>query len=50
MPFQVANLVGQGSYVGEFGGCGFLQPTSIVLGESANEGWEAKFMVFTIKP
>jgi hypothetical protein len=42
--------VGQSDHDGELSGSGFFYPTPIVLRVSADEGWEAGFMVFTIKP
>jgi hypothetical protein len=48
--FKVIDSVGQGGYDWELGRCGFFIPGTTELGESANEGREARFMVFTIKP
>jgi hypothetical protein len=48
--FKVVDLVAQGGYNWELGRCGFFGPGTTELRESANEGWEARFMVFAIKP
>jgi hypothetical protein len=47
--FKVVDSVAQGSYDWELGRCGFFGPGTTKLRESANEGQEARFMVFTIK-
>jgi hypothetical protein len=47
--FKVIDSVAQGGYDWELDRCGFFRPGTTELGESANEGWEARFMVFTIK-
>jgi hypothetical protein len=48
--FKVVDSVAQGGYDWELGSCGFFGPCTTKLRESANEGWEARFMVFVIKP
>jgi hypothetical protein len=48
--FKVVDSVAQGSYDWELDKCGFFRPGTTELRESANEGREARFMVFTIKP
>jgi hypothetical protein len=48
--FKVVESVAQGGYDWEFDRCGFFGPGTAELRESANEGREARFMVFTIKP
>jgi hypothetical protein len=48
--FRVVDLVAQGGYNWELSRCGFFRPGTTELGEKANEGWETRFMVFTIKP
>jgi hypothetical protein len=50
MPFKVINSVAQGGYDWELDRCGFFRPGTTELRESANEGREARIMVFTIKP
>jgi hypothetical protein len=49
LPFRVTDSSSQGSYDEEFGSHGFLHPVSIVFRESADEGWEAGFIVFVVK-
>jgi hypothetical protein len=48
--FKVVDSVGQGGNDWEFGRCGFFGPSTTEHRESANEGGEPRFMVFTIKP
>jgi hypothetical protein len=48
--FKVVDLVGHDGYDWELSRCGFFRPGTIELREPANEGWEARFMVLTIKP
>jgi hypothetical protein len=48
--FKVVDSVAQGSYHWELGRCEFFRPGTTELRESANEGWETRFMIFTIKP
>jgi hypothetical protein len=47
--FKVVDLVGHGGYNWELDRRGFFRSGTTILGESANEGREARFMVFTIK-
>jgi hypothetical protein len=47
--FKVVDSVAQGGYDWELSGCGFFGPGITELGESANKGREARFMVFVIK-
>jgi hypothetical protein len=49
MPFKVAELSTRCDDW-ELNKCRFFNPGFGVLGEAANEGREARFMVFTIKP
>jgi hypothetical protein len=48
--FKVIDLVAQHDYDWELGRHGFFRPGATKLGESTNEGWEARFMVSAIKP
>jgi hypothetical protein len=48
--FKVVDSVGQGGYDWELDRCGFFRPGTTELGESANEGREARFLFFAIKP
>jgi hypothetical protein len=48
--FKVVDSVAQGGYDWELGRCEFFRPGTTELRESTNDGWEARFMVFTIKP
>jgi hypothetical protein len=48
--FKVVDSVAQGGYDWELGRCGFFRPGTPELVESANEGREARLMVFRIKP
>jgi hypothetical protein len=48
--FKVIDLVAQGGYDWELDSCGFFRPSTTEIRESSNEGREARFMVFTIKP
>jgi hypothetical protein len=48
--FKVIDSVAQGDYNWELGRCGFFRPGTTELGESTNEGREARFKVFTIEP
>jgi hypothetical protein len=48
--FKVIDSVGQGGYDWELDRYGFFRLGTTVLEDSANEGREARFMVFAIKP
>jgi hypothetical protein len=48
--FKVVDSVAQGGYNWELGRCGFFELGTTELMELANKAWEARFMVFTIKP
>jgi hypothetical protein len=48
--FKVVDSVAQDGYNLELDRCGFFGPGITELRESANQGQEARFMVFTIKP
>jgi hypothetical protein len=48
--FKVIDSVALGGYDWELDRCGFFRPGTTELGESSNEGQEAMFMVFVIKP
>jgi hypothetical protein len=50
LPLQDIYLVGQGGHLGEFEWSWLFTPCSLEFGKSANEGREARFMVFTIEP
>jgi hypothetical protein len=47
--FMVIDSVPQGGYDWEVNRCGLFRPGPTVLGKSANEGQEVRFMVFAIK-
>jgi hypothetical protein len=47
--FMVVDSVAHGFYDWELDSYGFFGPGNTELREPANEGWEARFMVFTIK-
>jgi hypothetical protein len=47
--FKVIDLVAQGGYDWELDRCGFFRPGTTKLEELANEGREARFMIFAIK-
>jgi hypothetical protein len=47
--FKVVDSVAQDGNDWELSRCGFFGPGTTELRESANEGWEARFMVFAIK-
>jgi hypothetical protein len=47
--FEVVDSVAQDGYDWEHDRCGFFGPGTTELKESANEGREARFMVFAIK-
>jgi hypothetical protein len=49
LTFKVVDSVAQDGYDWELGRCGFFRPGIIELMKLANEGWEARFMVFAIK-
>jgi hypothetical protein len=48
--FKVVDSVAQGGYDWELDRCGFFRPGTTKLKESTNNGREARFMVFAIKP
>jgi hypothetical protein len=48
--FKVVDSAAQGDYDWELDSCGFFGPGTTELRELANEGQEARFMVFAIKP
>jgi hypothetical protein len=48
--FKVVDSVAQGFYDWVLGSYGFFGPGTIEFREPANEGWEAWYKVFTIKP
>jgi hypothetical protein len=47
--FKVTDSVAKGDYNWELNRCGFFRSGTTKLGESANEGREARFMVFATK-
>jgi hypothetical protein len=47
--FKVVDSIAQGGYDWEFDRCGFFRSGTTELGESANKGREARFIVFAIK-
>jgi hypothetical protein len=49
-PLKVVDSADQGSYDWELSRCGFFMPSVVAFQESANEGWETRFMVLTIEP
>jgi hypothetical protein len=49
-PFHITDSVGHDNYDRELSGCGFLISGSVQLRESADEGKEARFIVFAIEP
>jgi hypothetical protein len=50
MPLKVIDLIDQGGYDGELGIGRFFKPSSVVLAESTNKGWEARFIVLAVAP
>jgi hypothetical protein len=48
--FKVVDSIAQGGYDWELDRCEFFRSGTTELGESANEGREARFIVFAIKP
>jgi hypothetical protein len=50
VPLKAIDSVGQCDYDWELDRCRFFKPSTVVLGESANEALEARFMIFTVEP